>query len=203
MKVAYCTGFWCMNIGNGFFSLGVEYKSKLNIEATKEAMRKWLKANYWLGWSEMQYKGVKPCILVEKYLGGDDGSLPVDYKFYCMNGKATSVMVCEDRDGVHLIKIILRNNIAQNPEPFQRLIGSKRFRVSVFSLLKLPLLSVQPPYSNYTSLAPAGILSSRMTRFSLSPRSADRSMPQLSWPIILRGARLVTATKVLPTSSSG
>ena len=79
----------------------VRDKSKLNIEATKETMRKWLKANYWLGWSEMQYKGVKPCILVEKYLGGDDGSLPVDYKFYCMNGKATSVMVCEDRDGVH------------------------------------------------------------------------------------------------------
>lgn len=25
MKVAYCTGFWCTNIGNGFFSLGVEY----------------------------------------------------------------------------------------------------------------------------------------------------------------------------------
>lgn len=25
MKVAYCTGFWCTNVGNGFFSLGVEY----------------------------------------------------------------------------------------------------------------------------------------------------------------------------------
>ncbi len=25
MRVAYCTGFWCTNIGNGFFSLGVEY----------------------------------------------------------------------------------------------------------------------------------------------------------------------------------
>lgn len=23
MKIAYCTGFWCTNIGNGFFSLGV------------------------------------------------------------------------------------------------------------------------------------------------------------------------------------
>lgn len=25
MKVAYCTGFWCTNIGNGFFSLGVQH----------------------------------------------------------------------------------------------------------------------------------------------------------------------------------
>ena len=28
MRVAYCTGFWCTNIGNGFFSLGVEYALK-------------------------------------------------------------------------------------------------------------------------------------------------------------------------------
>lgn len=28
LKVAYCTGFWCTNIGNGFFSLGVEYVLK-------------------------------------------------------------------------------------------------------------------------------------------------------------------------------
>lgn len=28
MKVAYCTGFWCTNIGNAFFSLGVEYVLK-------------------------------------------------------------------------------------------------------------------------------------------------------------------------------
>lgn len=28
MKLAYCTGFWCTNIGNGFFSLGVEYVLK-------------------------------------------------------------------------------------------------------------------------------------------------------------------------------
>ena len=28
MKVAYCTGFWCTNFGNGFFSLGVEYVLK-------------------------------------------------------------------------------------------------------------------------------------------------------------------------------
>lgn len=28
VKVAYCTGFWCTNIGNAFFSLGVEYVLK-------------------------------------------------------------------------------------------------------------------------------------------------------------------------------
>ena len=28
VKVAYCTGFWSTNIGNGFFSMGVEYALK-------------------------------------------------------------------------------------------------------------------------------------------------------------------------------
>ena len=28
MRVAYCTGFWCTNIGNAFFSMGVEYVLK-------------------------------------------------------------------------------------------------------------------------------------------------------------------------------
>ena len=33
MKVAYCTGFWCTNVGNGFYSLGVEYVLKQIIGA--------------------------------------------------------------------------------------------------------------------------------------------------------------------------
>ena len=57
------------------------------------------------------------------------------------------------------------------------------------------------------SLAPAGIASSTITRWSFSSPcsvwTAERSMPQLSCPIILRGGRLIMATRVLPTSSSG
>ena len=53
------------------------------------------------------------------------------------------------------------------------------------------------------SFAPAGIASSSIRRFSLSSFSADSSIPQDSRPIIFLGARLVQATRVLPTSSSG
>ena len=28
VKVAYCTGFWCTNIGNAFFGMGVEHVLK-------------------------------------------------------------------------------------------------------------------------------------------------------------------------------
>ena len=56
-------------------------------------------------------------------------------------------------------------------------------------------------------LAPAGILSSSMTRWSFSSPfsvwTAEMSIPQLSWPIIFLGGRLTMASRVLPTSSSG
>lgn len=54
--------------------------------------RKWFKQDYYKRFAEMQYKDVKPCIIVEKYLGTESGELPVDYNVYCMNGKASSVI---------------------------------------------------------------------------------------------------------------
>ncbi len=57
------------------------------------------------------------------------------------------------------------------------------------------------------SFAPAGMASSTMIRCSFSSPfsvwTAERSMPQLSWPIIFRGGRFTMATSVLPISSSG
>lgn len=77
-------------------------KNELDEEQVIETARKWFKQDYYKRFAEMQYKDVKPCIIVEKYLGTESGELPVDYKFYCMNGKASSVMVCVDRkDGQH------------------------------------------------------------------------------------------------------
>ena len=53
------------------------------------------------------------------------------------------------------------------------------------------------------SCAPAGTLSSSMSRLSLPSFSAERSIPLEAMPIILRGGRFRIATTVLPTSSSG
>ena len=86
-----------LNVGCGS-NIIVNDKSKLDIEATKNTLEKWLKPNLWyLGYSEMQYKGVKPYIIIEEYLGAEDGELPEDYKFYCMNGICRTIMVCKDR----------------------------------------------------------------------------------------------------------
>lgn len=86
-----------LNVGCGC-NLIVTDKQSLNIEKTRKMLKKWLRTNHWIGWSEMQYRGVKPCILIENYLGSENGTLPEDYKFYCFNGKAKYVMVCVDRE---------------------------------------------------------------------------------------------------------
>lgn len=86
-----------LNVGCGY-NLIVSDKSKLDIEKTKKMLKKWMKSKYYLEHSEMQYKNVKPYILIENYLGDEEGNLPEDYKFYCMNGKSKYVMVCTDRE---------------------------------------------------------------------------------------------------------
>lgn len=85
-----------LNVGCGK-NIIVHDKSRLDLSSTITTMRRWMKEKYYLGHSEMQYKDVKPYILIEEYLGTKDGVLPDDYKFYCMNGESKYVMVCEDR----------------------------------------------------------------------------------------------------------
>ena len=89
-----------LNTGCGC-NIIVHDKSKLDIHEAKTKLKKWMKQKYYLAYSEMQYKGVKPYILIEKYLKPKEGLLPEDYKFYCMNGKAEYVMVCVDRECGH------------------------------------------------------------------------------------------------------
>ena len=58
--------------------------------------------------------------------------------------------------------------------------------------------------SAYTFMgAPGTAWSASMTRTSFSPQVAERIMPLLSSPIILRGARLETMTTLWPIKSSG
>ncbi len=89
-----------LNIGCGFNHI-VADKSKEDFISIKKEAAHWIKQSktQYLSYSEMQYKDVKPYILVEKYLGNaEKGILPVDYKFYCLNGQAKYVMLCVDRE---------------------------------------------------------------------------------------------------------
>ena len=85
-----------LNVGCGY-NIIVPEKSRLDRQDAERKLRSWMKTKYYLDFSEMQYKGVKPVILVEKYLKPRSGLLPEDYKFYCFDGEAPYVMVCTNR----------------------------------------------------------------------------------------------------------
>lgn len=86
-----------LNVGCGC-NLIIQNKSEYSFLEVKKKIKKWMKIKHYLGYSEMQYKGVKPYILVENYLKNNDGRKIDDYKFYCFNGSAPYVMVCVARD---------------------------------------------------------------------------------------------------------
>jgi hypothetical protein len=70
----------------------LEQKEKIICSATK-----WLKMRYGLYNYEWAYRHIKPKILVEQLLETPDGSLPLDYKFYCFRGKCKLIRVSENR----------------------------------------------------------------------------------------------------------
>ena len=86
-----------LNVGSGM-NLIVNDKKSLDCSKIENMIHDWMKYDFWTKRAEMQYKDVKPYILIEESIC-ENGVRPVDYKFYCMNGKADSVMVCKERDG--------------------------------------------------------------------------------------------------------
>ena len=73
-------------------------KNKLNKKDTNKKMKKWLKENWAIMHLEYQYKDIEPKIICEKYIGEEDGTLPIDYKFLCFNGLPKCIMVCSERE---------------------------------------------------------------------------------------------------------
>lgn len=85
------------NHGSG----GVEIcdsKKDFNFEKAKKVLFKSLKQNYAKIMYEYHYKYIKPYIFAEEYLNDKNMKNPIDYKIYCKNGKAKTILVCSQRD---------------------------------------------------------------------------------------------------------
>ena len=77
-------------------------KTNLDINKAIKQLRKWKKErNYYLPYSEMQYKGIRPKLICEKLIETETGGLPVDYKLYCFNGEPDCALVCLNREKGH------------------------------------------------------------------------------------------------------
>ncbi len=84
------------------YNLIVPDKQQLNIRKAKLKLLKWTnKDQYRRSGKEWAYKGVKPRILVEKFMKEPGKDSLNDYKFYCFNGKPKFVEVHLDRREYH------------------------------------------------------------------------------------------------------
>lgn len=99
------------------FNLIVPDKSQLNLFKSKLKLFKWVnKDQYQRSHKEWAYKGVKPRLLIEKFMQEEGSNSLCDYKFYCFNGKPKFVEVHLDRHTNHLSAFY---DLDYNPLPFR------------------------------------------------------------------------------------
>ena len=67
-------------------------------EKARAFLKRHLARNYALLWREWPYSRVQPRVIAEAFIGGPDGSLPVDYKIQCFDGRAFAVLVRTRRE---------------------------------------------------------------------------------------------------------
>ena len=91
--------------GSGF-NIVCKNKKELDQQHTIELLNKWMKTDFSLLNSEPHYSKVKPRIIVERFLEGENGHLPIDYKIHCFHGEPKFVEVILDR-GVSKPKVII------------------------------------------------------------------------------------------------
>jgi len=75
----------------------IKDKNNFDFENLQKILKKELSTNFYYRTREWQYKDIKPLIVVEKLLLDDEGKIPKDYKFLCMNGKVELIQVDSNR----------------------------------------------------------------------------------------------------------
>lgn len=72
-------------------------KNTFNWNLYRKKIYKWLHSNYYSYGREWVYKNIQPRIVCEKLLKEKDGKCPIDYKFYCFNGRVKYIQIDVDR----------------------------------------------------------------------------------------------------------
>ncbi len=73
-------------------------KKNFDINEAKNRVKKWMNEKYGYATTELHYTKIKPKIIIEKYLCDENDKMPIDYKFYCFNGKVVCILVCSERE---------------------------------------------------------------------------------------------------------
>jgi len=98
-----------LKLNNGCHSvLIIENQDIADKQSIVSQFNRWMKEPFGYESAEFHYLSIKPKILIEKYLHQDanlSDSL-IDYKIYCVGGKAQAILTCHNRTAKHAIKAI-------------------------------------------------------------------------------------------------
>ena len=75
-------------------------KANLDIEKSKEKVRKWLKPGTY-SFAERHYNLIPKKIVCEEFIDDGTGGFPIDYKFMCINGKVYCILGVSGRESGH------------------------------------------------------------------------------------------------------
>ena len=89
-------------------------KSKLDVEDAKRKLNLWMGRNWFNLSREWPYKEIPPRIIVEQFIGAENGKAPFDYKIMCFSGKPAYVIVDADRFTGHTRNFYDTNWIKQD-----------------------------------------------------------------------------------------
>tara|TARA_B110000196_G_C21122270_1_gene653852 strand:- start:1041 stop:1958 length:918 start_codon:yes stop_codon:yes gene_type:complete len=78
-----------------------EKPDDVNLSEIYDKALKWMGEDYYKVSKEWQYKNIERKIFIEELVLDDDGALPFDYKFHCINGKVEFISVDIDRFSNH------------------------------------------------------------------------------------------------------
>ena len=72
--------------GSGY-NLIILNKKVIRFDETKKQLAKWLNTDYSLINCEPHYRKIQPRIMIEQFLGEQNGQVPTDIKIHCFHGK--------------------------------------------------------------------------------------------------------------------
>jgi len=88
------------NHNSGSYTI-VKNKDRIDWAHQRTIFHNLLRQNYYDQGREWQYRDIKPRIIAEKLLLNEDGSIPFDFKLFCLNGRVELIQVDLDREENH------------------------------------------------------------------------------------------------------
>ena len=139
------------NHGCGY-NIIVKDKSKLDIKEARKKINAWMKENYAFRFGcELQYRDIKPKIIVEKYLENKNHDFLTDYKFYCFNGNPKYLQIISSRtEKEHKTSFydqnwtkqsfydnLFENKVLEKPQNYQQMINLAQKLSQDFSYVRV------------------------------------------------------------------